>query len=360
MILLERSVEMGKTVASLVRAWKARRTSHEKESGKAAGGGSARSASQTAKAVTTNRIAKAVTPNRTAKAVTANNLQGIWAMDHLRRAWRKVKANGGGPGVDGESLRTFEADLRNNLGDLQASLRSGHYQPQPVRRVWVPKPSGGSRPLAILTLRDRIVQRAVYDALAPMYEKKFLDCSFGFREGRSTRDAVAAIVRWRDEGQRWVVDGDIKDCFENLDRRLLMTLVRRDVKDQQVLKLIEAWLQAQVFNDLSGRDPAAGTFQGGVLSPLLANVYLHEFDQTMTRAGQKLARYADDWVILCARKSEAREALEAASAALERLRLAVNPYKTRVVNFDQGFSFVGVFFVRNEFYPLSPGVKRGV
>ncbi len=332
---------MGKTVASLVRAWKARRAPRERSSEKSAGsGGLSRSASR-------------------AKVITTGGSQSIWAIDNLRRAWRKVKANGGGPGVDGESLRTFEADLRNNLSDLQASLRSGHYQPQPVRRVWVPKPSGGNRPLAILALRDRIAQRVVYDALAPLYEGKFLDCSFGFREGRSTRDAVEAIIRWRDQGQRWVVDGDIKDCFENLDHRLLMTLVRRDVKDRQVLQLIEAWLQAQVFNDLQGRDPAAGTFQGGVLSPLLANVYLHEFDRTMTRAGKRLVRYADDWVILCAKKSEAQEALEAAAAALGRLRLAVNPYKTRVVNFDQGFSFVGVFFVRNEFYPLSPGVNRG-
>jgi group II intron reverse transcriptase/maturase len=278
----------------------------------------------------------------------------LWAMDHLMRAWRKVKANGGGPGVDGESLRGFEARLRENLNELQAALVRGEYEPQPVRRVWVPKPGGGSRPLGILTLRDRIAQRVVYDALAPVYEQQFLECSFGFREGRSTQDAVNAILRLRDEGRRWVVDGDIKDCFENLDHRLLMRLMSREVKDTQVLGLIEKWLKAQVFNELYGRDPAAGTFQGGVLSPLLANVYVHEFDQAMTRARLQLVRYADDWVIMNARKLEAQEALETATQALGRLQLPINPYKTRIVHLNQGFRFVGVFFVRNEHFRLSP------
>jgi RNA-directed DNA polymerase len=308
---------MGKIVAGLVRAWQAQ--ARERES--------------------------ALAPR-------------IWARENLRRAWRKVKANGGGPGADGESLRVFEANLQRNLDDLHAALRSGAYSPQPVRRVWVPKPSGGNRPLAILTVRDRIVQRLVYDALAPIYERKFLDCSYGFREGRSTRDAVAAVIRWRDQGRRWVVDGDIKDCFEKLDHRVLMSLVSQDVRDRRVLQLIAAWLRAQVFNDLSGRDPAAGTFQGGVISPLLANIYLHEFDMAMTKAGLALVRYADDWVILSPKKSEAEAALETAAQALERLRLSINPYKTRVTHFNQGFLFVGTFFVRNEHYALSAGAKR--
>jgi len=308
---------MGKIVASLVRAWKTEHAARETE----------------------------LAPR-------------IWAEDSLRRAWRKVKTNGGGPGVDGESLREFESNLQANLDTLQGALRSGVYRPQPVRRVWVPKPSGGQRPLAILAIRDRIVQRAVYDAIAPLYEARFLDCSFGFREGRSTLDAANAIVQWRDRGRRWIVDGDIKDCFENLDHRMLLTLIAREVQDRRILRLMASWLKAQVFNDLSGRDPSAGTFQGGVLSPLLANVYLHEFDVALTQAGLALVRYADDWVILCAKKAEAEAALETASQALERLKLAVNPYKTRVVNFDQGFSFVGMFFVRNEHYPISSGAKR--
>ncbi len=276
------------------------------------------------------------------------------SLDNLMRAWRRVKANGGGPGVDGESLQAFEANLKSNLEALRAALESGRYQPQPVRRVWTPKASGGQRPLAILTIRDRIVQRALYDLLAPVYERRFLDCSYGFREGRSTQDAVAAIVKWRDQGRRWVVDGDIRDCFETLDHRLLLETVTREVKDQRVLRLIERWLKAQVFNDLSGRDPASGTFQGGVISPLLANIYLHDFDETLSKAGLALVRYADDWVILCAKKAEAQAALATATQALERLKLALNPYKTRLVHFNDGFRFVGVFFVRGECYRLSP------
>ncbi|HEY4689501.1 MAG TPA: group II intron reverse transcriptase/maturase [Anaerolineae bacterium] len=277
----------------------------------------------------------------------------IFAPDNLMRAWRKVKANGGGPGVDGESLRAFASNLANHLDELRQALQSGKYRPQPVRRVWVPKPSGGARPLGILTIRDRIVQRAMYDVLAPLYETKFLECSFGFREGRSLHDAVKAILNWRDQGRRWVVDGDIKDCFERLDHRLMLKAMERDVADRRLLQLVERWLKAQVFNDPESRDPAAGTFQGGVISPLLANIYLHAFDEAMASAGQALVRYADDWLILCSKKAEAQAALHQAAQVLEKLRLAVNPYKTRVVHFDQGFRFLGVFFVRNEHFYLS-------
>lgn len=142
----------------------------------------------------------------------------ICAPENLEHAWRKVRANKGMPGVDGESIRDFEQDLRENLNHLRRGLLRGEYQPQMVRRAWIPKANGGMRPLAILTLRDRIAQRAVYDVLAPMYERRFLACSYGFREGRSLHDAAEAVMRWRDEGRHWVIDGDIKDCFESLDR----------------------------------------------------------------------------------------------------------------------------------------------
>jgi group II intron reverse transcriptase/maturase len=297
-------------------------------------------------------VAKLVRSMQTRRS-DANLAARIWEPDNLTRAWRRVKANGGGPGVDGESLRAFESNLGANLEALRQALQSGEYRPQPVRRVWAPKPGGGERPLAILTIRDRIAQRAAYDVLAPLYEQKFLDCNYGFREGRSTRDAAKAILAWRDRGRRWVVDGDIRDCFENLDHRLLLKSIARDVKDRRFLQLIERWLKAQVFNDLSGRDLTAGAFQGGVISPLLANIYLHTFDETLMKAELALVRYADDWLILCAKKAEAQSALETATSALERLRLAVNPYKTRIVHFNDGFRFVGMFFVRGEFYNLS-------
>jgi group II intron reverse transcriptase/maturase len=288
----------------------------------------------------------------------------IYALSNLAQAWRKVKSNGGGPGVDGESLRDFETHLDKNLKVLQSHLQRGAYEPEKVKRVLVPKASGGLRPLAILTIRDRIVQRAVYDVLAPRYEQRFLDCSYGFREGRSLHDAAARVAQWRDTGRRWVVDGDIKDCFERIDHRLLLQMIRRDTDDWLVLRLIERWLNARVFNEMDGRgaqtarDATVGTYQGGVISPLLANVYLHAFDQQLTQSKLALVRYADDWVILCTKKTEAEAALERATDALGQLRLAINPYKTRVVSFEEGFRFLGMFFVRNEQYALSPTVKR--
>lgn len=273
----------------------------------------------------------------------------------LFAAWRKVRANHGSAGVDGVTIQEFEKNLRGNLEELARELRKGNYCPQPVKRVYVPKPSGGTRPLAILAVKDRIAQRALFDLLAPRFDQKFLDCSFGFREGRSAQDAVTRVVEARQRGLRWLVDGDIKDCFERIDHARLLRALRTEVHDARILKLIEQWLKANIFNELVGRDLTVGTFQGGILSPLLANVYLHAFDEALTRAGFTLVRYADDWLILCTKKAAAEAALETATHALERLRLAINPYKTRIVHFDQGFRFVGFFFIRDECFNLSQG-----
>lgn len=294
------------------------------------------------------------------KARVADAPQGkLFALANVERAWRKVRANGGGPGVDGETLRAFEAELRANLDALQGELATGTYKPQTVRRVYVPKSNGDWRPLGILTVRDRIAQRVVYDAVAPLYESKFLDCSYGFREGRSLQDAVTAVVRYRDVGQRWVVDGDIKDCFERIDHRLLMQMITRDVHDKRLLHLIDGWLAAQVFNELDGKRARVGTFQGGVISPLLANVYLNAFDMELTRNGLALVRYADDWVILSMKKFQAEQALDQAARALEKLKLVLNPHKTRVVHFDEGFAFLGVSFVgAKHFFNAAGAVQR--
>lgn len=282
--------------------------------------------------------------------------QDVFSFDNLIRAWKRVRANGGAPGIDGETLRVFEENLRANLETLQGELKTGTYQPRGVRMIPVPKASGGYRPLTILAVRDRVAQRVVYDALAPVYEKKFLDCSFGFREGRSLHDAVAVVTQHRDAGRRWVVDGDIKDCFERLDHGVLLRALRQDVRDKRLVNLIDKWLKARVMRD-AGAGIAIGTYQGGVISPLLANVYLHAFDVELTRAGLALVRYADDWVILSPRKMEAESALERAARALQKLKLVVNPSKTRIAHFDEGFSFVGMFFVRNKVYPISAGAR---
>lgn len=269
----------------------------------------------------------------------------------MQRAWRQVRANGGGPGVDGVDIASFEARLDEELGALQEELIRGSYRPRGVRRVLIPKRGEGLRPLAIWALRDRVAQRVVYEVLEPVFEPMFLPCSHGFRPQRSVATAVADVLAGRDQGLRWVLDADIKDCFENIEPGLLMRLVRRRVQDRVLLRLLESWLQANILTASGGVRPA-GTAQGGVLSPLLCNVYLHEFDRALTGQGMQLVRYADDMVVLCRRRREAEEAQAVASQALDQLKLQVNPHKTQIVHFDQGFKFLGVFFLRNEHFTL--------
>jgi len=278
-------------------------------------------------------------------------LHPAFSRDALHRAWRQVRASGGGPGVDGESIRAFESDLEAKLAELGQELEKGTYRPRGVRRVFVPKPKEGLRPLAIWTLRDRVAQRAVYNYLEPTFESQFLDCSHGFRPGRSVQTAVDAVLAARDARLRWVLDADIKDCFDEIRPDLLMRLVRQQVRDRVILQLLTAWLQARILN-ARGQARAAGTAQGGVLSPLLCNVYLHPFDEALTGQGLRLVRYADDLVVLCRRRREAQAARQVVQRQLGRLPLKLNPHKTQVVHFDEGFKFLGVFFLRNEHFWL--------
>ncbi len=250
------------------------------------------------------------------------------------------------------TIRRFESDLETNLADLRAELLVGKYRPKPVKRLLVPKPGGDLRPLALWTLRDKVVQRLIHDCIAPYFERHFLDCSFGFRPDRGVADAVKAVVEHREAHRRWVADVDIKDCFDSLDSDLLMRFVRQQIKDRTILRLIRAWLDARVFNALRGSGVRAGASQGAVISPLLANVYLHQVDVRLTGQNYRLVRYADDMLICCRRKQKAHQALRAVEAALRQVRLRLNPHKSRVVHVDQGFQFLGVFFLRNEHFYL--------
>jgi group II intron reverse transcriptase/maturase len=291
-------------------------------------------------------------PGKISRSSPGGSDRDLWSLENLTRAWRKVRANSGCPGVDKVSIEEFERDLADNLAALQRDLRRRSYRPMQVKRVYVPKPKGGLRPLAILALRDRVVQRVVYDYLDPLFDPHFLDCSYGFRRGRSVRDAVARVLAYRDAGCRWVADADIQECFENVNHKLLMYALRQRVRDRQVLELVEAWLKARVFNELGGVTAGAGTPQGAVLSPLLANIYLDGFDRQMVAERQRLVRYADDFAVLCRCQEDAEKALKVAERALGRLGLRLNPYKTRVTGFDQGFCFLGVFFLRDEHFYL--------
>ncbi|MEZ4864391.1 MAG: reverse transcriptase domain-containing protein [Caldilineaceae bacterium] len=270
----------------------------------------------------------------------------------LRRAWLAVKRTGGGAGVDGMTIQKFEADLEQELTQLRQQLISGDYTPRPIRRIMVPKASGGLRPLALWALRDRIAQRAIYDIIAPSFEVIFLPCSIGFRPGQGVQDAIQQVQALRDANLRWVVDADIKDCFDSIDATRLLALVAERVQDPLLLRYVERWLEAKIFNTADGVPRKAGASQGSVLSPLLANIYLHQIDVALTAQKLAVVRYADDLVICCQRKAEAQHALVALYDALRQWGLQLNEQKTQLVHFTQGFAWLGHFFVRDECYQL--------
>ncbi len=269
--------------------------------------------------------------------------------DVLERAWHQVKTNRGAPGIDAETIEAIEArGLSAFLAELQAELQAGTYRPQAVRRVRIPKPQGGERLLGVPAVRDRVVQAAVKIVIEPLFEADFASCSFGFRPRRSALQARERIgIGMQRERRLWVVDADIQSFFDNLDRSILLALLRRRISDRRVLGLIRSWLSAGVFDQGALLHPEAGTPQGGVISPLLANVYLNTLDQWWQAhrgALGALTRFADDLVILCHQRDQAEQALAALAAMLARLRLQLSPTKTRVVGLadgSAGFDFLG-------------------
>lgn len=263
---------------------------------------------------------------------------------NLLDAFRKVKANRGAPGVDGETIARFEAQLDCNLDELERLLRQKRYKPSPVLRHYIEKPDGSLRPLGIPTVRDRVVQQALLNVLDRhgVFESKFLDVSYGFRPGRSTRMAMRRVKAHLEEGYTWVVDVDLKSYFDTIPHERLMEFVAEEISDGSVLGLIRAWLTAGVMDEGKITYPERGTPQGGVISPLLANIYLHYFDVKMTQHGYRIVRYADDFVILCESENRAKTAKGLLMQILEgELDLTVHPTKTRIVHVGQGFEFLG-------------------
>lgn len=278
--------------------------------------------------------------------------QTAFSRDALRRAWTAVRANQGTAGPDGETVAQFERQLEARLHELGEELKAERYRPHKVTQLLVPKPSGSWRPLTLWAVRDRIVQRAVYNYLEPVFEPHFLPCSFGFRPGLSTQDAAQAIQQARIQGAEWVLDADIKDCFGTMDSQILLAQLKQWRVPGPIRNLIRYWLEAKVWNAWAGGSRQAGTSQGGVISPLLCNVYLHPFDLALQKRFCRLVRYADDFVILGRNEHQVRKASRAASAALKELALEIHPQKSRVTSFSSGFQFVGWFFVRDEMYRL--------
>jgi RNA-directed DNA polymerase len=274
--------------------------------------------------------------------------------DVLQRAFEEVARNKGAAGVDGQTIDEIrQAGVEEFLSVLQAELREGTHRPLPVRRVAIPKASGGERELGIPAVRDRVVQAAVKIVIEPIFEADFCDCSFGFRPRRSARDARDRLRRHvQRERRHLVVDADIEGFFDNLDKSILMRQLRTRISDRRVLGLIERWLRAGVLAEGSLMHPETGTPQGGVISPLLANVYLNGLDRAFEERHAKLGRlvrYADDLVIVCWQPWQARRAHQALSRELAALGLRLSPSKTRIVELEvagEGFDFLGFHFRR--------------
>jgi len=275
----------------------------------------------------------------------------VYREDVLRNAWQRVRANKGAPGIDNQSIDYIEEviGVSTFLEEIQKELHAQKYRPLPVQRCWIDKPGKPEkRPLGIPIVKDRVAQMAAKLILEPIFEANFMQCSYGFRPGRSAHDAISMIDRKITfDGYNIVVDADIKGYFDSIDHTILMKLVERRISDPRMLKLIRSWLKAGVIEAGQYKESnEMGTPQGGVISPLLSNIYLHSFDKMFSQSGIPgiLVRYADDFVIML--KGNATGIKEKVQGMLERLKLKLHPEKTRIVTADTGFDFLGVHFRR--------------
>ena len=271
----------------------------------------------------------------------------VIALKTLEAAWRKVERNKGSSGIDGQSIERFAAGAERYLTELHQALKDGGYRPAPIKRVDIPKGGGQTRPLGIPTVKDRIVQTALKMAIEPIFETTFRDGSYGFRPGRSCKDALREVDRLVKEGYAYVVDADLRSYFDSIPRDGLLARVAEKISDGRVLELIEGYLHQAVMKGMERWTPTTGTPQGAVISPLLANIYLHPLDLLMEQSGYRMVRYADDFVILCRTAEEAEAALRQVSAWTTANGLTLHPDKTRIGDCrqpGQGFDFLGYRF----------------
>ena len=271
----------------------------------------------------------------------------VYRAEILKQAWQKVAANDGAAGVDGQSVKQFAARAEMYLKELSTALERGTYRPMPVRRVEISKEGGKHRPLGIPVVKDRIVQTALKYVLEPIFEREFLGMSYGFRPGRGCKDALREVEGWLKQGYTFVVDADLRSYFDMIPHKWLLERVKQHVSDGRVLELIEMFLQQDIIKEMERWTPVGGTPQGAVISPLLANIYLHALDCQMKQKGYRMVRYADDFVVLCGSAEEAQAALAEVKAWVEANGLSLNAEKTHVGDCrqeGQGFEFLGYRF----------------
>ena len=266
----------------------------------------------------------------------------VYSKRNLELAWEKVKSRKGSGGIDGMTIEHFEERKGEQLERLHRLLKEDAYQPKAVRRVLIPKPDGGQRKLGIPTILDRVCQQALVNRMEGIFERKFLSCNFGYRPGKSPHNALRYVWKELNAGYCWIVDADLRDYFTSINQEKLVDLIAEEISDRRVLGLIRRMLQAGVMQGKNWEPSLTGVPQGGVASPLWSNIFLHPFDEAMTRRGHRLCRWADDFVILCRTKEEAQVVLEEARRFLkEKLGVELHPGKTQVVHVSWGFTFLG-------------------
>lgn len=274
--------------------------------------------------------------------VKAHSLTGRITPQTVHAAWLAVKRNRGAAGIDKVSISMFETNLEANLASLMRELKAGSFQPMPARRVYIPKAPGKFRPLGIPAVRDRVAQEVLRQMLSPLFESIFHDHSYGFRPKRGCHQAVEKVKEIHRQGYRVVLDADIQGFFDNLSHTAIMTELSKVVADGNILRLVQKFLSAGVMEGGKYQATRVGTPQGGVVSPLLANIALNLMDWKLEQAGFRFVRYADDFVVLCKSEQRAKEALELIGNLLaEQLGLVLSPEKTHITTFKKSFAFLG-------------------
>jgi RNA-directed DNA polymerase len=285
----------------------------------------------------------------------------VYRRSNLESAWKQVRRNKGCSGIDKQSIAMFEHHASDRLDKLHDELQNDRYRANDIRRAYIEKSgSKKKRPLGIPTVKDRIVQTALRNAIQPIFERKLVEHSYGYRPRRNAKDALRRVTTLMAEGYHWIVDADIEKFFDTIDHEILMDEVKKEIVDSRILGLLEQYCTQTIWDEMRSWTPEQGTPQGGSISPLLSNIYLHPVDMELRKAGYEMVRYADDLVLLCRSQAEAEEALTYLQKLMEERKLKLHAEKTRIVETSEkgGFDFLGYHFERGTRWPSMKSMKK--